>query len=139
MIFRALADLAMVLHFVFVLFAVLGGFLVLKRRRWVFVHVPAFLWAGLVEFAGWICPLTDLETWLIEQSGANGYQEGFIEHYLFPLLYPEKLTRNLQIILGVFVLSINILIYGWLILRAYQKSLRKMSLNKILTKREKGC
>jgi len=120
MLFRIMADFVMALHLGFVLFAVLGGFLVLKRRRWVFVHVPAFLWAGLIEFAGWICPLTDLEIWLIEQSGAHGYQGGFIEHYLFPLLYPEELTRNLQIILGVFVLSINILIYGWLILRAWR-------------------
>ena len=121
MVFRALADLVMVFHFVFVLFAVLGGCLVLKRRRWAWVHIPAFLWAALVEFVGWICPLTYLETWLIEQSGSHGFQEGFIEHYLFPLLYPEDLNRSLQVTLGVFVLSINIIIYGFLILRAYQR------------------
>ena len=121
MVFRVFADLVMVFHFVFVLFAVLGGFLVLKKRLWAWAHVPAFLWAGLIEFTGWICPLTYLETWLLKQSGPDGYQGGFIEHYLFSLLYPENLTRNLQIILGVFVLSINILIYGFIILRTYQK------------------
>ena len=121
MVFRALADLVMVFHFVFVLFAVLGGCLVLKRRRWAWVHIPAFLWAALIEFAGWICPLTYLETWLLEQSGGTGYREGFIEHYLFPLLYPEDLTRSLQVTLGVLVLSINIIIYGFLILRSYQR------------------
>ena len=121
MVFRVLADLVMVFHFVFVLFAVLGGCLVLKRRRWAWVHIPAFLWAALIEFVGRICPLTYLETWLIEQSGAHGYREGFIEHYLFPLLYPEDLTRSLQVTLGVFVLSINMIIYGFLILRACQK------------------
>ena len=125
MVFRAFADLVMVFHFVFVLFAVLGGCLVLKRRRWAWVHIPAFLWAALIEFAGRICPLTYLETWLLEQSGAHGYREGFIEHYLFPLLYPEDLTRSLQVTLGVFVLSINIIIYGFLILRAYQKKPEK--------------
>jgi len=121
MVFRVLADLVMVFHFVFVLCAVLGGFLVLKKRLWAWVHVPVFLWAGLIEFTGWICPLTYLETWLLAQSGAHGYRGGFIEHYLFPLLYPENLTRNLQIILGVFVLSINALIYGFLILQTYQR------------------
>ena len=121
MVFRALADLVMVFHFVFVLFAVLGSCLVLKRRRWAWVHVPAFLWAALIEFAGRICPLTYLETWLIEQSGDHGFQGGFIEHYLFPLLYPEELNRSLQVILGGSVLSINIIIYGFLILRAYQR------------------
>jgi len=125
MVFRAFADLVMVFHFVFVLFAVLGGCLVLKRRRWAWVHIPAFLWAALIEFAGRICPLTYLETWLLEKSGAHGYREGFIEHYLFPLLYPEDLTRSLQVTLGVFVLSINIIIYGFLILRAYQKKPEK--------------
>jgi uncharacterized membrane protein len=121
MVFRALADLVMVFHFVFVLFAVLGGFLVLKKKFWAWFHVPVFLWAALIEFAERICPLTYLETWLIEQSGAHGYREGFIEHYLFPLLYPEDLTRSLQVTLGVFVLSINMIIYGFLILRACQK------------------
>jgi len=121
MISRTLSDLVMVFHCVFVLFAVLDGCLVLKRRRWDWVHIPAFLWAVLIEFAGWICPLTYLETWLLEQSGAHGYPDGFIEHYLFTLLYPEDLTRSLQVTLGVFVLSINIIIYGFLILRAYQR------------------
>jgi hypothetical protein len=121
MVFRALADLVMVFHFVFVLFAVFGGFLVLKLRRWAWLHVPAFLWAALIEFSGWICPLTYLEIWLLEQSGKSGYREGFIEHYLLPLLYPDDLTRNLQITLGIFVVSINLLIYGFLILRAYQR------------------
>jgi hypothetical protein len=89
------------------------------------IHVPAFLWAGLIEFAGWICPLTYLETWLLKRSGAPGYQEGFIEHYLFPLLYPETLTRSLQVTLGGLVLSINIVIYGFLFLRTCQKKHKK--------------
>ena len=121
MLFRVLADFVMVLHFGFVLFAVFGGFLALKWKRLVWMHVPAFLWAGFIEFAGWICPLTYLEIWLLEQSGAHGYQEGFVEHYLFPLLYPEALTRTVQFVLGVLVVSINIAIYGFLILRAYQR------------------
>lgn len=121
MIFRALADLVMVLHFVFVLFAILGGFLVLKRIRWAWVHVPAFLWAALIEFAGWVCPLTHLEIWLLEQSGAHGYHGGFIEHYLFPVLYPENLTKCWQFFLGLLVLSINFIIYGFVISRTWRK------------------
>ncbi|WAC08072.1 MAG: DUF2784 domain-containing protein [Thermodesulfobacteriota bacterium] len=121
MLFRVLADFVMALHFVFVLFAVLGGFLALKWKRLAWIHVPAFLWAALIEFAGWICPLTYLETWLLKQNGAHAFQEGFIEHYIFPLIYPQELTRSLQVTLGVFVLTINIIIYGLLILRFYQR------------------
>ena len=128
MVSRTLSDLVMVFHCIFVLFAVLGGCLVFKRRRWAWIHIPAFLWAVLIEVAGWICPLTYLETRLLEQSGVHGYQEGFIEHYLFTLLYPEDLTRSLQVTLGVFVLSINIIIYGFLILRAYQRKAQEKCL-----------
>lgn len=123
MLFQALAALVMVFHFSFVLFAVLGGILTLRWGRWAWVHVPAFLWAALIEFAGWVCPLTYLEIWLLEQSGESGYQEGFVEHYLLPLLYPETLTRDLQVILGLFVLSINIFIYGLSILRTHQRKM----------------
>lgn len=54
MIFRLLADLVLALHAAFVLFAVAGGLLVLRRPRVAWLHVPAAAWAALVELAGWI-------------------------------------------------------------------------------------
>ncbi len=117
MVYRALADLVVVVHFFFVLFAVLGAFILLKWPRLVWVHVPAVMWAALIEFAGWICPLTPLEKWLRVQAGAVAYDGGFIDHYVLPLLYPAGLTRGVQIALGVFVLFVNLGIYGWLLRR----------------------
>jgi len=61
MAYRLLADLVLLIHGGFVLFAILGGFLVLHRLRWAWLHVPALLWAGFIELTGWICPLTPLE------------------------------------------------------------------------------
>ena len=116
MLYRFFANLVVVAHVAFILFAVLGGFLVIKWKRCAWIHVPAFLCASLIAFAGWICPLTPLENWLRERGGESGYSTGFIEHYIIPVLYPVALTRPLQIVLGLFVLSINLALY-WRVLR----------------------
>ncbi len=106
------ADLVVLLHFAFILFVVLGGFLALKWRRLAWVHVPAALWGALIEFSGWICPLTPLENWLRQSGGSQGYASGFTEHYLLPLIYPAELTRELQLVLGLGVLVLNGLVYA---------------------------
>jgi hypothetical protein len=117
MLFHFLSDLVVVIHLGFILFVVLGVFLVLRWRVLAWIHVPAFLWAGLIEFADWVCPLTPLENWLRTKGGGFPYRTTFVEYYILPLIYPSLLTRNLQIFLGFFVLSINLGLYGWLIWR----------------------
>lgn len=117
MAYYILTNLVVVVHLVFVLFSVLGGFLVLRWKRFAWIHVPAFLWASLIEFTGGVCPLTPLENWLREKGEAISYQSGFIEHYIYPLLYPPMLTRRLQIILGLFILIVNLGIYLWVFRR----------------------
>ncbi|MGD2153035.1 MAG: DUF2784 domain-containing protein [Gemmatimonadales bacterium] len=124
MLYRALADLIVILHLAFVVFAVGGALLVLRWRRLAWVHVPAAIWAALIEYAGWICPLTPLEKWLRVQAGGSGYAGGFVGHYLLPLLYPRGLTRGVQIALGTLVILINLGVYGWLIGRAVRGASR---------------
>jgi hypothetical protein len=111
MIHRLLADAVLVLHLAFILFVVLGGFLVLRRPRLAWLHAPVFLWGAAIEFGGWICPLTPLEKWLRDLGGEGAYAGGFIEHYVTALIYPEGLTRNLQLLIGAGVLAINAAIY----------------------------
>lgn len=120
MLYRFLANLVVVLHVAFILFAVLGGFLVLRWRRCAWVHVPAFLWAALIAFAGWVCPLTPVENWLRERGGAIAYSSGFAEHYILPVLYPVALTRGLQTAMGLFVLGVNLGLYWWVLRRTRQ-------------------
>ncbi|MCO6413054.1 MAG: DUF2784 domain-containing protein [Thiogranum sp.] len=117
MLYRVTADLVLVLHLLFILFAVLGGLLVLKWRWVAWLHFPAALWAAMIEFAGWYCPLTPLENSLRAAGGQQGYSGGFIEHYLVPLIYPAGLTRELQIGLGMAVVLINLAVYGILLRR----------------------
>jgi hypothetical protein len=114
MVYHILADIVVVVHLCFVFFVVLGGLLVLHWRALMWVHIPAALWGVLIEFAGWTCPLTPLENTLRKLGGEMRYGGGFIEHYIVSLLYPEHLTRELQIILGFAVVIINMIIY-WLV------------------------
>lgn len=117
MMYGILADAVVVFHLAFVVFVVLGGFLVLVRPPVAWIHVPAALWGALIEFGGWLCPLTPLENWLRARAGEGGYGGGFVEHYLLPLLYPGDLTREIQIVLGVLVVIVNGALYGWLVYR----------------------
>ncbi|HEX2721530.1 MAG TPA: DUF2784 domain-containing protein [Gemmatimonadaceae bacterium] len=111
MIYRVLADVVVVLHLGFVLFVVLGGFLLTRWPKLVYAHVPMAAWGVLIEFGGWICPLTPLENSLRARGGEAGYQEGFIEHYILPVLYPHALNRTIQYGLGLFALVVNVIAY----------------------------
>src|SRR5919107_3520135 len=115
--YRILADLVVGLHFVFVVFVVAGGLLVLRWPKVAFVHLPAAVWGAAIEFGGWICPLTPLENSLRRQAGEAGYSTGFVEHYLLPVLYPSALTRELQLLLGFLVIAVNLAIYVYVFRR----------------------
>jgi len=112
-----LADLIVALHFGFILFVSLGGLLVLKWPKLMWLHLPAAIWGASIEFVGWICPLTYLENRLRSASGGQ-YVSDFIEHYLMPIIYPAGLTREIQIGLGIAVIVLNLLIYAKVIYRA---------------------
>ena len=106
-----LAEVVVVIHFAFVLFVLFGGFLVLRRRWVIWLHLPAAIWGALIEFAGWICPLTPLEKWLRKQGGLAGYEGSFLEHYILAILYPRGLTRPVQVGLGLLVIGLNVWVY----------------------------
>jgi Protein of Unknown function (DUF2784) len=108
-----LADLTVLVHAAFILFAVCGGLLVLRWPRTAWLHVPAVLWAAFIEFSGRICPLTPLENHYRELAGESGYSGGFIEHYVLPVIYPAGLTRDIQLWLGLGVVAVNVVAYAY--------------------------
>ncbi len=111
-----MADALLLLHGGFVLFVVAGGLLVLRWPWLAWLHLPAALWGAVIEFAGFVCPLTPLENAWRRAAGGTGYQGGFIEHYILPVLYPRALTRNTQLVLGLVVVLLNLFIY-WRVFR----------------------
>ena len=118
-----LADLVLIVHLAFVVFVLWGGLLVLKWRWIAWLHLPAAVWGAVVEFTGWICPLTPSENWLREQGGEASYRSDFIAEHLLPLLYPVELTRDLQLLLGTGVVVLNAAVYWGL----WQMQMRRVS------------
>ena len=116
--YSLLADLVIILHFLFVIFAVIGALLAFKWRKIIWIHIPVVIWAAYIEFSNQICPLTPLEKSLRMKGGESSYTGGFIEHYIIPVLYPPGLTSEIQLLLGCLVLIINIVIY-WYVVRYY--------------------
>lgn len=116
MIFRLLADSILILHFCFVLFVVFGGTLVLYRRNFLYLHLPALAWGILVETLQLPCPLTTLENVLRQLGGESGYAGGFVEYYVSMILYPS-ITAQFQMLLGALLVAVNLLVYSLVIRR----------------------
>jgi hypothetical protein len=115
------ADILVLVHLGFIVFAALGGFLVVRWHKISFLHLPCAAWGVLISFGGWICPLTPLEMYFRQLAGQAGYTGGFIDHYVMPLIYPAGLTRGMQIALGVTVLAVNLWAYGRLLVVLNQR------------------
>ena len=109
---RMAPEAVLAIHFLWVLFAVLGGFLGFADLRWLWLHAPVVIWSAVVNFAGWTCPLTPLEKELRRRASMSGYEGGFVEHYIAPLVYPAGMPRRMELIAGTSITVWNALIYA---------------------------
>jgi drug/metabolite transporter superfamily protein YnfA len=123
MVYRALADAVVILHALFVVFVVLGGFLAWRWPRVTWAHLPAAVWGIAIEFGGWICPLTPLENALRARAGLAGYTGGFVAHHVTAWLYPVGLTAPRQVLLGALALLVNVAAYSIVLRRSRHRSL----------------
>jgi len=125
MLYSVAADAIVILHLAFIVFVMLGGLLLLLWPRLVYLHLPVVVWGTLVELQGWMCPLTPLEQHLRKLAGEAGYSGGFVEHYLLPLIYPAGLTRDLQTVLALCVITVNLAIYTVVVVK-YRRNRRQL-------------
>lgn len=117
-----LADMVLVLHLGFIAYVVFGSALLWRWPGSVWLHLPTALWGAWIEVSGGICPLTPLENRLRRSAGESGYAGSFVERYLLPLVYPDGLTREVQLVLGLGVVLVNLLGYAlWLLHRTRQR------------------
>ncbi len=117
MLYRIAADMVLMTHFAFILLVVAGGLVVFRYPWFVWIHVPAASWGAFVELTGRICPLTTLENFLRIHAGQEGYANSFVEQYIFPVIYPAGLTRQVQLLLAGLVVAVNVIIYATILLR----------------------
>ena len=113
-----LATAVVVAHLLFVAFVMAGGVLALRWRKVAYLHLAAVAWAIYVEWSGAICPLTPLENSLRAAAGLEAYAGDFVAEYVFPLLYPDGLTRRAQLVIGIVVLAVNSIVYAAVIVRS---------------------
>ena len=111
------ADVVLLTHAGFVAFVMMGGLLILKWPWIALAHFPSATWGALIEFQGWRCPLTSLEQSLLKIAGSEGYTESFVSHHLLPLLYPTYISELTSVLLGVAVVSVNVIIYAVVLVR----------------------
>ena len=111
MFYRLLADLVVVVHLGFIIYALFGGLFGLWWKWSLCVHLPTAAWVAIIAFQGWVCPLTPLENWLRSAGGSSGYEAGFVDHYLIPVVYPPGLTHTSQVMLGGVAVVLNLAIY----------------------------
>jgi hypothetical protein len=112
-----LADLVLILHFVFIAYVVFGALLALRWGWALWIHLPALAWAAYIEIIAGTCPLTPLENSLRHAAGEAGYSESFIDHYLFPIVYPPGLTPGAQFWIATALVLFNALVYAYVVAR----------------------
>lgn len=117
MLYKLAADLLVLIHFSFIIFVVLGGFLVLRWPRVAWIHLPAVSWGIWIEFNNGICPLTTFEKSLRETANTPSYAGNFIDNYIIPIIYPPGFTPETASLLGFALLATTILIYSTAIIR----------------------
>jgi len=123
--YEFLATFTLIIHFLFIVYVILGALLFFIKPWTLYFHIPAFLYGVYVEFTQSICPLTYLENFFLSKTKIGTYSTSFIQNYLIPIIYPVNLTKELQIILGVFLIVINVIIYGII----FAKIIKKRILN----------
>jgi len=107
----------MIMHLGFIVFVMVGGLIAVFSPRVIWIHLPCMAWGVIVELTGLVCPLTPLENMFRGRAGQAGYEGDFIIHYIESVIYPEGLTREIQVVLASLVILVNAGVYGWLVVR----------------------
>ena len=90
MLYKILADIVVLIHFLWILFLIFGAFLGVGNKAIKIIHISGLVFAFVIQIFGWYCPLTDLEVWLRSKHDPSlAYAGSFIIHYVEGLIYIE--------------------------------------------------
>jgi hypothetical protein len=103
--FRALVTLIVATHFVYLAYAVFGGFLAWRWPRTIWVHLAGAVWLFLVVVAHLDCPLTWAEDQARQRAGMPPLAYGFIDEYVNGVLFPRGWTTTAQAVVALLVLG----------------------------------
>lgn len=110
-------NFTLIIHFLWIVFVIIGGLLVLKWPRLFWFHGGALCFSLILNVFGLYCPLTYLENYLYTLSGKGPlYDDSFLIHYINALIYPNLNQDFLRTGEIIFVL-IYAIFYLWLYLK----------------------
>ena len=117
MFYKITADIIVVLHFIWIIFMLLGFFLTIYgffRKEffdwWLFrtLHLSGILFVGIITALRRFCPLTILENLSrARYSPDSTYPGSFIVHYIEKLVYPDVnqiMLRVCTVLVAAFIL-----------------------------------
>ena len=117
--YRIIADLAMLAHFAFLAYLVVGGFLAWRWPRTIWAHLATATYGLFNVLIGWECPLTHVENWGRDRAGdARLPATGFIDHYLAGVIYP----RQHEVLIQLAVAAVVLISWAGLLLRRRRSS-----------------
>lgn len=102
---RALADVVVGVHYAFLAYLVVGGFIAWRWRKTIWVHAGAAVWGILIIVTKVPCPLTALQNQFRENAGMHSMGTSFINIYVRGTLYPAEHETLAQLAIAVVVLA----------------------------------
>lgn len=94
--YALLVAITVAVHFLFLGYLTLGGFLTWRWPRTLWAHLPVVAWGIVSITVGVTCPLTVLEAWARRNAGEPALPRGFIDHYITGVLYPSRYETLVQ-------------------------------------------
>lgn len=95
-VYAGLAEVTMGVHFLFLAYLSLGGFVAWRWRWTIWGHLGVAAWGLLSITVGMVCPLTVIEDWARHGAGEPALPGGFIDHYLTGVVYPRAYVPVIQ-------------------------------------------
>jgi hypothetical protein len=118
MAYKILADIVVLIHFLWILFLFFGAIWGVRNRPIKIFHLSGLAFAFIIQVFEWYCPLTHLEVWLrSKHSPRLTYAGSFIIHYVEEVVYID-LSRYLVLILTIFLCGFN----AWFYLKGKKQS-----------------
>jgi len=111
MIYKVVADIVVIIHFLWIIFLIFGAFFGVKNRFIKIFHISGLAFAFIIQVFDWYCPFTHLEVWLrSKHNPVLTYTGSFIIHYVENIIYIE-VPRYLILIFTVLLCGLNIWFY----------------------------
>jgi hypothetical protein len=97
--YQSVVGFVVVVHCAFIGYVVMGGFLALRLRRTIWLHIAAVIWGIAIAAKRVDCPLTWLERWARARAEmAPLPPDGFIAYYITGVIYPVGWLLGVQLV-----------------------------------------